>query len=315
MSTLRIAEGVLCAGNIVNDVVVRPVGPISYGHTQWVDAIEQHLGGNGANTSLALGRLGVPVRLLGQIGSDAFADGLLARLRQAGVDTAGVDHSALPTASTVVLVREDGARAFLHRPGASQDALASPIDFAAEGSGWSHFHVGNAFALPTFRPLVAQNLLLAKASGLSTSMDTGWDARGEWMSVLQPALGHTDLLFVNEPEAERLTGHAEPERAAQALRAHGVGLVVLKQGAAGCMLFGESAVRVPGFAVTAVDTTGAGDCFTAGFLAALHRGRTLEEAARFANAVGALSVQHVGATTGVRSYDETLAWMGSGAGP
>jgi sugar/nucleoside kinase (ribokinase family) len=86
--------------------------------------------------------------------------------------------------------------------------------------------------------------------------------------------------------------------------------VVIKLGARGCAVFtsGE-ATHVPGFVVDVVDTTGAGDCFAGGFLAALNSGAAYAEAARFANAVGALSVQKIGAINGVRSRAETEAWL------
>ena len=108
--------GVLCVGNIVFDVLVRPVDRLDWGTTTWVEAIEQHLGGNGANTSSALARLGVPVRLLGTIGNDTPGDQLLAALRAAGVDTAHMSRSDAPTPTTVALVNSAGERLFLHRP-------------------------------------------------------------------------------------------------------------------------------------------------------------------------------------------------------
>jgi sugar/nucleoside kinase (ribokinase family) len=86
--------------------------------------------------------------------------------------------------------------------------------------------------------------------------------------------------------------------------------VVVKLGALGCAVFDAAGeLRVPAFDVAVVDTTGAGDCFAGAFLAALERGLGLAEAARFANAAAALAVQQLGATAGLRSWDETRAWM------
>jgi ribokinase len=90
----------------------------------------------------------------------------------------------------------------------------------------------------------------------------------------------------------------------------GAASVILKLGNTGCAAFTpDGEFWVPAFEVEAVDTTGAGDCFVGGFLAALHRGRSWLEAARFANAVAALSVQKLGATAGLRSWAETEAWV------
>ncbi len=299
----------LCAGNIVQDILVRPVERVAFDATAWVEAIELRLGGNGSNTSYALAKLGVPVRALGLVGADDFGEKVVAKMAEAGVDCAGVTRGASATASTVVLVKADGTRGFLHCPGASIDAFSELIDFSAIDDV-SYFHLANLFSLPHMRRLAADNLWKARDAGLKTSMDTGWDSRGEWIGTLKPCLPYLDLLFVNQGEARWLTGHEEPRRAAQTFRDSGVPVVVIKLGARGCAVFSESGeYSALGYSVPVVDTTGAGDCFAGGFLAALHRGASLPEAARFANAVGALSVQKLGSVEGLRTYDETLEWM------
>jgi sugar/nucleoside kinase (ribokinase family) len=294
--------GILCAGNIVHDILVRPADRLDFDQTVWVDDLRTSLGGNGANTAYALARLGVPVRLASIAGRDRRGDEALAILREAGVDTSGVARSDLPTSATVVLVRRDGARAFFHRPGCAEEEF--PIDFP---DGFSHFHLGNIFALQYFRRRAAGIMQAARHAGMTTSLDAGWDALGEWAPVIDPALPLTDVLFVNCDEAARLSGCAD---GSAYFLGRGVGLVVTKLGERGCAVRSrEESLEVPGFAVEAVDSTGAGDCFAAGFLAALQRGLSVPDAARFANAVGALSVRHLGAIAGVRSFDETAEWM------
>jgi len=303
--------GVLCAGNMVYDIVVRPVESLAWNTTTWVDSIEPHLGGNGASTTYTLGILGVPVRLLAAAGRDSFGDSLLNRLVRAGVDVSAVARSRAPTATTVALVNARGERFFLHRAGASREAFAEPVTFPPEVAGeLSHFHLANPFALPHMRRQAGEVLQRARAAGMTTSVDTGWDQYGRWMEDLAPCLPYTDLLFPNEDEARHLTGLDNVAAAAARLRELGAGSVIVKQGGAGCTVFtAEGSFRVPAFEVQPQDTTGAGDCFVGGFLAALHRGRDWEEAARFANAVAALSVQRLGATTNLRSFEETEAWM------
>lgn len=303
---------VLCCGNLVHDIAVSPVAQVIWGRSTWVDSIEDGFGGNGANTSFALARLGTPVRLIGVIGGDEAGSRVLASLQSAGVDTAFVERSTLPTPTTVALVKPDGARALLHRLGASRDAFQNGIAWTAELTrGCSWFHLANVFALPQLRSRAGELAASARERGLAVSIDTGWDPRGEWMKVLGPCLTQAELLFVNEDEARELTGIADPERSAREFVRLGVRNVVVKLGAAGCLVCsaGES-IPSPGFQVSVVDTTGAGDCFAGGFLAALQRGFSYPEAARFANAVGALSVQRFGGTPGLLSFDDTLAWMG-----
>lgn len=310
-------RGVLCCGNLVYDILVRPVDHIRFDATTWVEDISHHVGGNGANTSYALARLGVPVKLTGAVGRDAFGDSVLGWLMNGGVDVSAVSRLPEATPTTVGLVAASGSRAFLHRPGASAAALAEVPEFSRSFvNGASFFHLANPFAVPALRRNAVEWLRRARQAGLRTSMDVGWDSRGEWAAVVGPCLPYTDLLFANQEEALLLTGAADAPAAARALRARGAGTVVVKLGGAGCAICAAGPeLRVAGFTVDAVDTTGAGDCFSGGFLAGLHYGSTLTGAARLANAAGALSVSRLGATEGILSYKETLQWMSrNGAG-
>jgi sugar/nucleoside kinase (ribokinase family) len=303
---------VLCAGNFVYDVLVRPIENLTWGTTVWVETLAPSMGGNGANTSFALGRMSVPVRALGAVGTDTFGDFVLARLAQSNVDTSRLQRLPGQTASTVGLVRADGERTFFHLPGVSREVFRDGLTLdTALCAGFSHFHLANVFSMPGLRSHAAAVLHAAHAAGLTVSLDTGWDGAGEWLPVIEGGLGAVHLMFVNQSEAAMITGFEAPSDSARFLLERGVGQVVMKLGARGCVLYGgsEGAVAVPGFRVEALDTTGAGDVFAGGFLAALHHGLSFPDAARYANAVGALNVEQVGATSGVRSWQETLAWM------
>ena len=130
------------------------------------------------------------------------------------------------------------------------------------------------------------------------------------MSVLEPCLSHIGLVFANEHEAAAISGLSDLRSAARVFIDRGVETVVIKRGSKGCAVFSANGREIwaLGLPVEPVDTTGAGDCFSGGFLAALHRGETLEEAARVANACGALSASRIGSVAGVRNYSETLDW-------
>jgi len=307
-----VAGGVLVLGNIVFDTLVRPVDELKWNATVWVESMEESLGGNGASTSYAIGILGVPVRLLAYVGRDVAGDFAMGRLAAAGVDTSLVIRSKEPTPSTVAIVDSAGARALLHRPGVSREAFPEPPDFTSEvtrGCGW--FHLANAYGLLRVRRHAGEILRRARQAGLKTSIDTGWDSKGEWMQVLEPCLPNCDLLFVNEVEARQLSGLQDLDEAARLFLRLGAGSVAIKTGAAGCSVSGDAGeFQSPAFPVAVVDTTGAGDCFVGGFLAALARGLPFRQAARIANAVGALSVSGLGATTALKPWDETLTWIG-----
>lgn len=310
----RMASRVLCCGNIVHDTLVKPVDELQWGHgTTFVELIESHGGGNGANTSRALGILGVSIRLLGAVGSDEQGDFLLHLLAQAGVDTSYVARVAAPTAATVALVNSRGDRKFFHRPGASNEAFREPIAFTRElCDGASHFHLASFFVLPHMRTRGPQVLINARKAGLSTSFDTNWDPRNAWMSALEPCLPHLDILFMNDEEARMITGCEDAADCARTVLERGLAVCVIKLGSRGCAIYTRGTeILCPAFEVEAKDSTGAGDCFVAGFLAARQRGASFEEAGRFANAVAALSVQKIGAVQGVLPLEDTERWMQS----
>jgi sugar/nucleoside kinase (ribokinase family) len=304
---LQIRGDIVVAGNLVEDILVRPVERIEFGFTVWVESIEQHLGGNGSNTSYTLATLGVPAKLRGAVGRDEFGDRVLDRLKKAGVNLDEVSRSDLPTASTVVLVAPDGSRSFLHSPGVSREVFAEPGEF---GPGPGHFHLANIYSLPKMRQTAAETLARAVAAGWTTSLDTGHDTRGEWMSVLEPCLADIGILFANEAEALKISGLQDIRAAAKLLLGRGAKTVVIKRGGSGCAVFdGKREIWMRGFEVEPVDTTGAGDCFTGGFLAGLWRGGTIEEAAKLANACGALSTSGLGSVVGLKDYPGTIEWM------
>jgi sugar/nucleoside kinase (ribokinase family) len=297
---------IIVAGNLVEDILVRPVERVEYGVTVWVDSIEVHLGGNGSNTSYTLATLGLPVRLRGAVGRDDFGRRVLEKLSAAGVNLEEVEKRDLPTASTVVLVAPDGSRSFLHALGVSREVFDKPGNF---GPGPGHFHLANIYSLPNLRRTGPETLRRATESGWTTSLDTGHDPRGEWMAVLEPCLQNIQLLFANEAEALKISGCATVASAARLLLERGVKTVVIKRGREGCAVFdGTAEIWAAGFAIEPVDTTGAGDCFTGGFLAGLYLQGTLSDAARLANACGALSASRIGSVSGLRGYRETVEW-------
>lgn len=305
-------KGVISTGNMVLDILVRPVELAEdWAGTTMVESIEQSLGGNGANTSYTLARLGVPVRLLGMAGTDPFGEYVVGRLREAGVDTGGIRRSAAPTATTVVLVNDRGDRRFLHRLGSSAEVSLDPGEFERQiQPEMAHYHMASPFTLPRLRAVNAELLRRARGCGLTTSVDTQWDWQGRWMEDLGPCLPHVDVLFVNQDEARMLAGTTEPAKVAKFFRDCGARTIVFKLGGEGCAVFTpETEFRAPGFQVPVVDTTGAGDCFAGGYLAALLRGASHQQAARFANGVAAMAIQRLGSVDGVRSFEETQTWI------
>jgi sugar/nucleoside kinase (ribokinase family) len=303
--------GVICAGGICLDILLRPIDQLQWGTSTWAEEFIEELGGNGGNTAFAAALLGTPVRLMGMVGDDPAGERVLARLRGAGVDLSLVECAAAQTTTTICIVNSAGDRFFLKNLGVSKQIFATPIEFTAPvAAGHTHFHLANLFSLPHLSRHGGEILRRAREAGLSTSLDTGWDPENRWLERVGPCLPHTDLLFINQDEARMLTGSTDPQTAARFLREQGVRDVAMKLGAEGCVVVTpETSFHSPGFQVETVDTTGAGDCFAGAFLAALHRGESYERAACFANAVGAMAVRQLGAISGMRPYAETMAWF------
>lgn len=302
---------VTCIGVLVADVIVRPVDTWpQQGRLTVVDEIELHSGGLAHTTSMTLAKLGISTATVGRVGADPFGTFLIEALRQQGIENYILRDSTTATSTTVVIVASNGERSFLHLVGANGHLVPDDVPDTLLAST-KFVHLGGYFILPGIDGLPAAQLLQrAKRAGCRTSLDVAWDPHDRWMTVLRPCLPHLDLFFANQDEVARITGTHNPHEAASQLRAEGVGLVAVKMGEAGAYLEGADwREQVPAFEVNVVDTTGAGDAFCGGFLAASLAGWDLPETTRFANAVGALCVTAVGGTTGVRGMQETLQFM------
>ena len=297
---------IVVCGNMVQDVLVRAVNePLAWGASTIVEAIAQHMGGNGSNTSYTIGRLGAPVALMSLAGRDAAAENVIARLQGANVDTTMVKRVAAPTSAAASLVGSDGRRALLYQLGASAEEFDKPLRLPENAT---HFHLAAVYRMRDLRTAAPEFMRAAKEAGLTTSADTQWDHEREWLPVLAPSLPYTDLLFVNEDEGRELTGLTEPSAVALALRDAGAREVVVKLGAMGCFAStSEGDFYSPARCVEVVDTTGAGDCFVGGYLAGLFHGKPHREAAKLANYIGSLSVGRLGATEGLVDIDQSIS--------
>ena len=310
---------VACAGIVVADCVARPVvKQPQLGQLELVETIGLYSGGSAASTGYDLAKLGVSVALIGRIGNDGFGDFLEAEAKRVGCDSSLLKRDASAgTSSSLVTVTPDGERTFLHSIGAN--AKLTPDDVPLEElttRGCKVLHLAGFFILtamegPSGEP-AAELFARATELGLTTSLDCVWDATGRWGKLIGSVLAHTDIFCPSIHEARsivELPESASPRAIALGLFALGVREVVaLKMGPQGSFVMaraGESH-HVPAPNVEALDGTGAGDAFIAGFFAARLRGLSLLESARIGNATGALCVGALGATAGVTGWDDAL---------
>lgn len=303
---------VVCLGILVADVVGKPVDKWpERGKLELLERMELHSGGCAANTGIDLAKIGIDTAVIGKVGDDGFGDFMVQALVRNGIDPSGVVRDrAEATSATMVMVHGDGERSFIHYIGANAAFVESDVNYDLIKRA-KVLHVAGAFLLPGIdgEP-TARILKKARELGVITSLDTCWDSKGRWMSLLRPCLDGLDYFLPSFEEAKMIAGRETPEDVAKVLLDAGVKTVGLKMGEAGSYVrTADAEVRAPIYKVDAIDALGAGDSFAAGFLTGVVNGWDLEKTSRFANAVGACCVTALGATTGIRSLDETLEFM------
>jgi sugar/nucleoside kinase (ribokinase family) len=284
---------ILVLGDVMVDVVARLSGPLASA-SDAPATIRFHGGGSAANTAAWLVAAGAEPVLIGCVGDDERGRHAHGELRMAGVDARLAVDPDLPTGTCVVLVGPDGERTMVPDAGAN-DALRDE-DLADELlAPGGHLHVaGYALLREGSRPAARAAIGRALEAGMTVSVDPSSSA------LLSPEfLDWADgagLLLPNVPEAEALTGESDQERAGRAL-AERFDEVVVTLGADGALWTdGNDVIRAPAAPVGAVeDSTGAGDAFAAGLLAARLAGAGVSEALASGCSLAARAVQQFGA--------------------
>lgn len=300
---------VSCIGILVADVITKPVDKIpAPGLLERVSSIETYTGGCAMSAGIDMAKIGIKTAVLGKVGNDSFGEFLKEALVKYGVDTRGiaVDEN-VQTSASVVLSSSSGERSFLHTVGANGTFCYEDVNWDVIADSDIIFVAGTMLMDSFDGECCAQVLKKCKEMGKTTVLDTAWDSQGRWMKVLEPCMQYIDIFLPSIDEAIELSGETEPDKIADVFFNMGVSKVVIKLGSRGCYMRetkDSQPVIIPCFKVKAVDTTGAGDSFCAGFLSAMAKGLSFEECGRFANAVGAHCVMAMGATTGIKSFEE-----------
>ncbi|MGW0184180.1 ribokinase [Streptomyces sp. NPDC003362] len=293
----------LVVGSANADLVIgveRRPGP---GETVLGSDLAVHPGGKGGNQAVAAARLGARTALLARVGDDAYGRLLLDAQRAAGVDTVGVLVGGAPTGVALITVDPSGDNSIVVSPGANGRLTPGDIRAAA-----SLFHASRVVSTQLEVPLetveeVVRNLPPGTRFVLNPSPPR---------PLPTEVLAACDPLIVNEHEAKVLLGEScvgdEPEDWARLLLAKGPRSVVVTLGAAGALVASsEGVARVPSVKVDAVDTTGAGDAFTAALAWRLGAGEPLARAAAYAARVGAAAVTRAGAQESYPTAAEVAA--------
>jgi sugar/nucleoside kinase (ribokinase family) len=259
-----------------------------------VETAQLVVGGSAAIAACGAARLGLDTAFVGAVGRDLLGTFMLDALADRGVDVSGCGADPdRATGITVALVRGDD-RAILTAPGAIPLLTAAAVDRDLLRAS-RHLHVASFHLLDGLRPGLEGLVAEAQSAGLSVSLDPQGDPGGGDTALLARLAAQVDVLFLNEQEDA-------------ALDSAGCPLVVVKRGARGALArMPAGAVEAAPPAVEAVDATGAGDSFDAGFLAARLAGAGVADALAFACACGALSTRALGGTAAQATMAEARA--------
>lgn len=307
---------VACVGILVADAIVEPVTKFpEKGILEKVNSITMHNGGNAMTASINLRKIGVESTMVGMVGNDMFGEFLKGRLRDAGVDTSGlkVSDKAQTSASVLMIDPGTGERSFFHCVGANGVFSESDINYDAVDKCDMVFVTGS-FIMDTFDGEETMKFLKrCKEMGKTTFLDVCWDASGRWGELIDMSMPYIDYFMPSIDEAVCIAKEEDPEKIADVFVSRGAKNVIIKLGSKGSYLRkeGESkgTVYPPFYIENPVDTTGAGDSFCSGFLAAYAMGKPVEECMVFANATGAHCVMATGATTGIKPYADIMKFI------
>ena len=271
---------------------------------------ELSLGSASAIFAVGMSKLGHNVTFVSQVGRDSFGDFCIAKLKQLGVATSNVARKREEKTGVTLSLSGKTDRALITYPGAIASLTADRVNDSLLKKH-DHLHLTSYYLQKRLQPSFGEILQRAKALGLTTSFDPNSDPRDRWNSKIDSVLKYTDVLFVNEREAIKLT-RAKTARAALKMLGGKAPCVVVKRGAKGAIAIQNNETFTDsGFRVNAVDTTGAGDSFDAGFLFAYLRKQAVAECLRFGNACGALSATSIGGTAGQPNQAELQEFIRS----
>lgn len=297
---------ILVVGSLNVDMVMNVDHMPAEGETILCDGMTLVPGGKGANQACAAGRLGTDVAMLGAIGDDDYGALQLKSLSEAGVEVGGLlKKEGQNTGTAFITVNKSGNNSIVVVPGAN--SAFRPEDIEANRELIEQCEI---MILQLEIPLdtVCYAAKLAKSLGKTVILDPAPVPE----HFPEELYEYVDIVKPNETELGMLTGIAEAQKhlteAAQVLKARGVKNVLVTLGGAGVYINPESGeeIRIPACKVKAVDTTAAGDSFTAALAAMLLNGESLEAAAEFANRVSAIVVTRKGAQSSIPTIDEVV---------
>jgi ribokinase len=297
---------VYVAGSINMDVVATADRHPRIGETVAGNEVLYFPGGKGANQAVAAAKLGAPVTLIGRLGKDAFGRELKAFLGLQAIDVSLVIETSEAHTGTAIITVANADNTIVVIPGANATVVAADVATAALAEGDIAV---SQFEIPL--PVVASFFKRARAAGATTILNPS-----PAMELGRGLLDLVDVLIVNEIELGWLAKtelhatdiHSRFIEAVRSLQAGSDNMICVTLGKRGVLaLVDGHPLVIPGRAVAAVDTTGAGDCFVGAVAAQLAQGKSIRDALDYANAAASICVQRLGAAPSMPTAAEVEA--------
>lgn len=306
------AHDVSVVGLYILDILGRPVLRIpEKGGVDFIEEIRLTVAGTAGGTVVDVAKLGLKSLAVGAVGDDEKADWMLMTMQKHGIDTSNMQRLVgVPTSATILNIRPNGDRPALHVRGAS-DHFDVPEDTYGKIFDAPILHLGGTGLLKKLDGAPSLKLLRdAKARGKTVTFDL-IAANAETARDVLPLLPFIDYFMPSIEEARELSGLQTPEDCARYFLDHGASACAFTMGGEGAYFASKDGTRItsPAYDVKVVDTTGCGDAFDAGMIAAIHHRMDTETSLRFAQAAAGLVATGLGSDAGIRSFEHTLHCM------
>ena len=296
-------------GDVNIDLVIPGVEKLpDLGIEEEVPVLETFVGGGAALFTLGLGKLGLHPVFQGSLGKDMYGDYIRSLFRSMGIDDALLTVSEDKKTGISISFTTEKDRCFLTYRGTNEGLSLKYMDLEQLPAA-RHVHVTGYLGRSNHDEYYEVLKKIHAMGDVTVSFDVGWDTTGEWYEGIFDLLPMIDVLFMNETECQHYTRCDDIEEGARRL-AEKAGMAVIKLGRQGALAVQNGQkFFAPAYKVQAVDTTGAGDSFNAGFVYGFLKGLPVEEALKCGNGCGALSVTALGGNTGFPYEEELHKWI------
>ena len=294
-------KNILVIGSLNMDLVINTDRMPQAGETIHGKGFAHFPGGKGANQASACARAGGNVKMLGKVGDDAYGDILLKNLSQDGVNINGIEREKISTGVAVITVF-NGENSIILDKGANGLVDRDYIDRHIDAIDWADYIIMQ-YEIPMETVVYVAQIVKSKGKTLIIDPAPMMEAPSELYRM-------ADIILPNETETAQLVGEGNDDEASvKKMYELGCKNVIMTLGKKGSIYYnGKKMINQPAYKVKAIDTTGAGDCFTGSMVAALASDKTMEEALEFASKASAIAVGRRGAQPSFPWKSEVEKW-------